>query len=337
MMQVEEARLKDMAQAASNNKDVKNARKTPVQMPESALETACFLFVQGRDMDAFQQGLASSHCGTDRTFAVVLFQCLVKLIGDWVQEAIVSAQHKLGSMQQSGQPKLLTSAKALRIIISIDEDSEVHRFVGSAICSYSKYARGRQAKLERLMNERAKAYKAPKQSHEKKIRTVKSSLLLLRHIGILREALPTLADKSYNSPVLDSRNRGGLQYVSPKFLVWAKELMKTIHASISKDMIEKHGRYSEQKAYEYVREKKHLKEWYKDKVVELEKEIHTEFMQASVNWVFQKIVDFAFHARSAVEWNKYRAQHTDRTCGKEKKMGQREILKGGGKTKQDKQ
>jgi hypothetical protein len=71
-------------------------------------------------------------------------------------------------------------------------------------------------------------------------------------------------------------------------------------------------------------EKKHLKEWYKDKVVELEKEIHTKLMQASANWVFQKVVDFAFRAQSAIEWNKYCAQHTDRTCGKEKKMGQRD-------------
>jgi hypothetical protein len=49
-----------------------------------------------------------------------------------------------------------------------------------------------------------------------------------------------------------------------------------------------------------------------------------------VEWVLKRIVDYAFHARSAVDWEKYKANHTDRTAGKAKKMGRRELLKGSG-------
>jgi hypothetical protein len=49
--------------------------------------------------------------------------------------------------------------------------------------------------------------------------------------------------------------------------------------------------------------------------------------------VFKRVVDYAFHARSAVEWRKYKAAKTDRTTGKSKKMGIRKQLKGGGSTK----
>eukprot|EP00544_Gedaniella_sp_CCMP2646_P009267 CAMPEP_0202500002 /NCGR_PEP_ID=MMETSP1361-20130828/31604_1 /ASSEMBLY_ACC=CAM_ASM_000849 /TAXON_ID=210615 /ORGANISM="Staurosira complex sp., Strain CCMP2646" /LENGTH=40 /DNA_ID= /DNA_START= /DNA_END= /DNA_ORIENTATION= len=40
-----------------------------------------------------------------------------------------------------------------------------------------------------------------------------------------------------------------------------------------------------------------------------------------MEWVFTRVADYAFHARSAVEWQKYKAEKTDRTAGKEKKMG----------------
>jgi hypothetical protein len=43
------------------------------------------------------------------------------------------------------------------------------------------------------------------------------------------------------------------------------------------------------------------------------------------------LVEYAFHARSNVEWKKYKKENTDRTAGKEKKMGQWEYLKGGKK------
>ena len=46
-------------------------------------------------------------------------------------------------------------------------------------------------------------------------------------------------------------------------------------------------------------------------------------------YVLHHVLDFAFHAQSEVEWSKYRASHTDRTAGKEKKMGRSDVLKGG--------
>jgi hypothetical protein len=43
--------------------------------------------------------------------------------------------------------------------------------------------------------------------------------------------------------------------------------------------------------------------------------------KSAVEWVFKRVVDYAFHARSAVEWRKYKAAKTDLTTGKSKKMG----------------
>ncbi len=48
-----------------------------------------------------------------------------------------------------------------------------------------------------------------------------------------------------------------------------------------------------------------------------------------------RIVDYAFHARSAIEWHKYQAKKTDRTSAKEKKMSVRERMKGGGTAKKE--
>jgi hypothetical protein len=51
--------------------------------------------------------------------------------------------------------------------------------------------------------------------------------------------------------------------------------------------------------------------------------------------VFTRIVDYGFHARSAVEWRKYQAKKADRASGKEKKMSTREMLKPGGTVKKE--
>jgi hypothetical protein len=57
--------------------------------------------------------------------------------------------------------------------------------------------------------------------------------------------------------------------------------------------------------------------------------------EAAIIWVFTRIVDYGFHARSAVEWRKYQAKKTDRASGKEKKMSTREMLKPGGTVKKE--
>jgi hypothetical protein len=65
------------------------------------------------------------------------------------------------------------------------------------------------------------------------------------------------------------------------------------------------------------------------------KDLSGEYTDEVVELVRRRLVNFSFHARSNVEWKKYKKENTDRTAGKEKKMGRREYLKGG-KSKEEK-
>lgn len=73
---------------------------------------------------------------------------------------------------------------------------------------------------------------------------------------------------------------------------------------------------------------------FKAKAKELEEAKGEKYDYRAVDWVWRKLTTYSFHARSNVEWNKYRAAKTDRTAGKEKKMGTREVLKGGSSSKE---
>jgi UDP-glucose 6-dehydrogenase len=118
-----------------------------------------------------------------------------------------------------------------------------------------------------------------------------------------------------------------LLYVAPKFLGWAKELMTDIRASITKDLIDTLGEEAQKQAYEYVMTNSNQQATFCQKVKELTGKYDDKVVQS----VLKRLVDYAFHARSNVEWQKYKKENTDRTASKEKKMGQREILKGGKK------
>jgi hypothetical protein len=136
----------------------------------------------------------------------------------------------------------------------------------------------------------------------------------------LRKDLPERHDKSYDSTVLDALNKGGFLYFSLRYLAWAKML-------ITVGVIRSLGNKAQDKAYKHLLKDGKLKELLKRKAKE------SNIDESAVEWVFKRVVDFAFHARSAVEWRKYKAAKTDRTTGKSKKMGIHEQLKGGGSTK----
>jgi hypothetical protein len=126
-------------------------------------------------------------------------------------------------------------------------------------------------------------------------------------------------------------NKGGLLFVSPKYLSWAKSLMTSVRASISVHVISSLGKKAQKDAYKFLLKDDKLLKEFTDKVKGIDVD------EDAVIWVYENIVDYTFHARSAVEWRKYRAEKTDRTAGKDKKMGTRENLKGGkGSTDNDK-
>jgi hypothetical protein len=47
--------------------------------------------------------------------------------------------------------KVLSKATSLRFIVSVDEDSEVHRFVASGVCAYRKCAQKKLSELEKTL------------------------------------------------------------------------------------------------------------------------------------------------------------------------------------------
>jgi hypothetical protein len=152
---------------------------------------------------------------------------------------------------------------------------------------------------------------------------------ILDDMGVLRNDIPKVHDRSYDSPMLEALNRGGLLFVSPRFLAWAKSTMKKIRASLTKEVICSLGDKSQKKGYKHLLADSALKKYFETQASKSGDNISKD----AVDWVFKRIVDFAFHGRSAVEWRKYRAEYTDRTAGKAKKMGTREFLKAGSGTK----
>lgn len=337
VMRVELARLKGLSKAAEKDKNLASAKKSRVKPPESFVESACLRFIQGNEVVAFRESLPSEECRLDRTFGVIVFQALVEVAEKWIVEAVVAARRKVSSKPPSSVGAANSSLTGtISAMVTIDIESEVHRFVGSGVCAFSAHARKRALKLRKLIEQREKQFKPAKRSHTKCLESVNMSLLLMQNIGILWKDLPSMHDKSYDSPVLAVRDKGGFLYISPKFLRWAKDLMKTIRASISPSFIAKRGNLAQKEARDFVVGNVELKNSFRGLVRDLEMASSLQFNPESVERVLSKIIDYAFHARSGVEWEKYKADHTDRTAGKEKKMGRREMLKGSGGSKIEK-
>ena len=164
-----------------------------------------------------------------------------------------------------------------------------------------------------------------KEKRVKRSRLVASALHLLSKMQILRKDVAPAHDKSYDSPYLKSLDHGGLKYVHPNFLYWAKHIMKQIRASITLHQINKHGSQAQSMAYKHVTETdKEGPRLFKLAVKSLNA---GNFSEDVIGFAQRSVVNFAFHARSEVEWKKYRALTTDRAIAKEKKLGLRVLLK----------
>jgi hypothetical protein len=94
-----------------------------------------------------------------------------------------------------------------------------------------------------------------------------------------------------------SHDYGGLLYVAPKFLCWAKQLMKKVRASITMDMIASHGAMSQEQAYKFVIEDHDLVEsLFKAKAKELEEAKGETYDDRGVDLVWRTLVMYSFHA-----------------------------------------
>jgi hypothetical protein len=189
----------------------------------------------------------------------------------------------------------------------------VHRFIASGIITIRK----------RMCNE-TKSLKESKRKTNPRIRGNDLGVQLLRRMAILYKDLPAQRDKSYDSDFMRALNCGGLYFVHPTFLYWGKLLMKKIRASISLRLIGKFGGETQKMAFEHVLADKEIIEQFKMAVARTGQAWPDVVLES----VRECVATYAFHARSEVEWAKYRAGHTDRTVSKEKKMGLRENLKG---------
>jgi hypothetical protein len=323
---LEDEKAQEQARKGITRQKEKKKRKTSKPKPPTEVfETACFRFIQGAAMDEFMTTLPSDF-GEDRLFCILIAQALFRLVRHWMADAI-------NTVPKDIMPQILPSREANnkgQVVVSVDTDSEVHRFVASAVRVYRMPAAKRLKILKRAAKERKTALRAPRASHTRNIRTMEGATNLLNMMGILRKDIPERHDKSYDSRVLEAMNRGGHLYVSPPFLKWAKLLMTKVRASVTVGVIRSLGNNTQVKGYEHLLRKENGLEQELKKVV-----AGKNIDEAAIFWVFERIVDYAFHARTAVEWRKYQAEMTDRTSGKEKKMSVREKLKGGATVKQE--
>jgi hypothetical protein len=279
----------------------------------SPFQKSCFEFIQGQKILDFVIKLPTSMRG-DRLFAVILLKELWKLLSTWVKQSIESLPVDIAPNVPMLKSKFeVRTDQSTDTIRSIDEDSEVHRFIASGILT-----------IRKRMCKETKSMMASKRKNNPRIRGNKLGVKLLLKMATLFKDLPARRDKSYDSDFMRALDNGGLSYVHPKFLHWGKLLMKKIRASISQRLIAKYGGKTQKMSFEFVLADKEIIEQFKIAVERTE----GEWPEIVLESVRECVATYAFHARSEVEWAKYRAGHTDRTVSKEKKMGLRENLKG---------
>jgi hypothetical protein len=132
-------------------------------------------------------------------------QALFRLMHQWIADG-------MNMVPKDVMPKIPSAMQVIdngQVVVSVDTDSEVHRFVASGIKTYRTLATKRLKRLTRAAEEREKAQKAPQSSHHRDICTMKGATGLLNAMGMLRKDIPETHDKSYDSPVLEALNRGG--------------------------------------------------------------------------------------------------------------------------------
>jgi hypothetical protein len=294
-----------------------------IQKPAAGYETGCFNFIQGSKMKTFMADLPVG-LQEDRLFAGCILECLWNAASSWIVDAVQSLPREAMPCVDTVRERTTISTA-----LGIDQDSEVHRFVASGVVANNKIFSKELKRFKTKIKESASAKSVVKPTirtnRAKQIQLIKHIQKLLAKVGVLRGDLAPIRDKSYDTPALIARDHGGLLLVAPVFLEWAKALMKTIRASVGVESIGRIGSPVQKQAYTRIVKDQEL--W----IAFLEAcQRSGDYPQEAVQKVYRHLVDYSFHARSEVEWLKYRELNTDRTAGKDKKMGRREMLKASG-------
>ena len=91
----------------------------------------------------------------------------------------------MNSAPDEHSPKITKTDKdfdKFRVLVSIDKDSEVHQFMGSAVCTEMKRAK---SELKQLMKEKEHSDSLKKRKkYDCKMQQMESRLALLKEIGI---------------------------------------------------------------------------------------------------------------------------------------------------------
>jgi hypothetical protein len=261
----------------------------------------------------------------DRLFSLVLLEAVWELLSSCVKEVVT----KLPETISPKVPELLRASldQFSSTVACIDADSELHRFIASGITTIkSKIYKELKSKTDSKNKEIAKKGGGTTTKVKRLTKRIQSNaaiLHLLSKMRILRKNLPSRRDKCYDSDTMKALDCGGLSYVSPCFLEWAKELMKKIRGSITQRCIKRSGMFIQKKAYDLVTNDKSLVILFQNALGRLD---HPPPEEAA-EFVRRTVVNYAFHARSEVEWVKYRALNTDRCAGVNKKLHLRDQLK----------
>ena len=181
--------------------------------------------------------------------------------------------------------------------------------------------------------EKTRQEKNVKASKKAAHRTKRTKALLQEKINLCKKAFRArrelkskLSDTYYNS-TMKALNMGGLLLVSPKFFDWGLNTMKVIRAALQERLIKTLGSEAQEKAYHFVVNNRELLQQFQTAV---RSELGTSFQETISQTVHFEILEYAFNARTQVEWKRYKAHTTDRSAGKEKKLGLREFLKAAG-------
>jgi hypothetical protein len=123
-------------------------------------------------MDAFMKSLPSGF-GQDHLFCVLITQSLHRLVRQLVADGMKMAPPDV--MPKIPGMKSKVANRNSQVIVSVDTDSEVHRFVTSAINVYKKKARKRSKRLANIVKERWESGKAAKNTHVQNIRMMEEA------------------------------------------------------------------------------------------------------------------------------------------------------------------
>lgn len=293
-----------------------------------------FNFISSQDMTLFM-GKLPEVLSNNRLFAVIVAQALMAKLLNWVKDAVLENTKQSPAGQIENNPQAITTV--------VNEDGEVHRFVASGIKalysnSYSHWQKkcniikNIQKQLDdsntniskntrEFITRKMRAAKNMKTHYESVIELTKRAKITQTD---LRKNYITY-DKSYEDKYLNALDKGKLWYVHPAFLEWAKLIMKKTRALVNEHAIKKVRSNLLKKAYKKITNDDECMTAF------LEIRIMQQYNEKVKKQVRTIITNFAFHARCAVEYKKYRAKYTDRAVDSRNKTTLREYLKAGGK------